>query len=208
GEQIAGESVAEESVKVSITYRYSIGADAIEKKITANQGERLSVGRTKENNIAIDDPSLSKYHASLMLDRDGNLKLADTGSTNGTFVNGERIEYGKAMAITERDKVRFGLIDVTFSIPRKPVTPKTAAELSKTEKFSVGEFEFTTRTEIISPAAIAASTPKDVPNSNAAPTIPAIPKDEIPKEDSEPIAPQPQLTSDSIELDKNDIEIP
>jgi pSer/pThr/pTyr-binding forkhead associated (FHA) protein len=44
-----------------------------------NEGQRLSVGRTKENGLAIDDPSISKYHASLMLDPQGILHVADTG---------------------------------------------------------------------------------------------------------------------------------
>ena len=34
--------------------------------------------------------------------------VADTGSTNGTFVNNKRIAYGKAYQLTDSDNVPFG----------------------------------------------------------------------------------------------------
>ena len=77
-------------------------------------GKRLSVGRTKENNLGINDNSVSKIHAALVLNSEGILQVADTGSTNGTFINGQRIAYGKAAPIADGDKVRFGLVDVVF----------------------------------------------------------------------------------------------
>src|SRR5262245_10376795 len=59
------------------------------------QDKRKGVGRTKENDIAIDDASVSKLHAALVLNAEGRLIVADTGSTNGTFINGRRMAYGK-----------------------------------------------------------------------------------------------------------------
>src|SRR5687767_14230106 len=55
------------------------------------QGKRLSVGRTKENDLSINNNSVSKVHAALVLNSEGILQIADTGSTNGTFINGQRI---------------------------------------------------------------------------------------------------------------------
>lgn len=77
-------------------------------------GYRASVGRTASNDIVLDDPSVSKIHASLGY-ADGNLIVADTGSTNGTFINGERIEYGKAIHVDETDTVKFGNVEMRFS---------------------------------------------------------------------------------------------
>lgn len=74
--------------------------------------ERKSVGRTKENDLRIDDTSVSKLHAALVLNDDNQLAVADTGSTNGTFVSGMRIAYGKAIALTDTDKLSFGTVDV------------------------------------------------------------------------------------------------
>jgi pSer/pThr/pTyr-binding forkhead associated (FHA) protein len=74
--------------------------------------ERKSVGRTKENDLRIDDASVSKLHAALVLNNDNQLMVADTGSTNGTFVSGMRIAYGKAIELTDTDKLSFGTVDV------------------------------------------------------------------------------------------------
>lgn len=81
--------------------------------------QRLSVGRTKGNDLALDDTSVSKAHASLALNAEGQLVVADTGSTNGTFVNEQRIAYGRAVPINEGDKLKFGAIDVFLRhVPR------------------------------------------------------------------------------------------
>jgi len=40
--------------------------------------------------------------------------VADTGSTNGTFVSGQRIPYGKAILVNNGEKLKFGTIDVVI----------------------------------------------------------------------------------------------
>jgi hypothetical protein len=77
-------------------------------------GRRLSVGRGKDNELMLNDGSVSKVHAALMLNREGTLLVADTGSTNGTFINGRRIAYGEARQVEEGDVVGFGDIEVRF----------------------------------------------------------------------------------------------
>jgi hypothetical protein len=54
------------------------------------QGE-MSVGRGERVAIALRDPSVSRRHATIGL-IDGSPVVRDLGSTNGTFVNGERVE--------------------------------------------------------------------------------------------------------------------
>lgn len=105
--------------------------------------QRLSVGRTKENDLMIDDVSVSKYHASLLMNAEGKYFVADTGSTNGTFVNGQRISYGKAVRIRENDAVRFGAVEVNLDLSQKPQKPEPAP----TESYTVGGLEFTNRRE-------------------------------------------------------------
>ncbi|MBV9958375.1 MAG: FHA domain-containing protein, partial [Acidobacteria bacterium] len=77
-------------------------------------GRRLSVGRGKDNDLLINDGSVSKVHAALVLNREGTLMVADTGSTNGTFINGRRIAYGEARQIEEGDVVGFGDVEIRF----------------------------------------------------------------------------------------------
>ena len=84
-------------------------------------GKRLNVGRTKENDLVVDDASVSKIHASLVLNGENQLMVADTGSTNGTFINDQRIAYGKAFTVGETDKVKFGTLEVFFRRVPKPV---------------------------------------------------------------------------------------
>ena len=54
-------------------------------------GRRLNVGRGTDNDIFLNHASVSKVHAALKMDSQHNLLVADTGSTNGTHINGVRI---------------------------------------------------------------------------------------------------------------------
>jgi pSer/pThr/pTyr-binding forkhead associated (FHA) protein len=75
-------------------------------------GRRLSVGRGTDNDLYLNDSSVSKIHAALVMNRESTLLVADTGSTNGTFINGRRIAYGEARQITDGDVIGFGDIEV------------------------------------------------------------------------------------------------
>jgi len=75
-------------------------------------GRRLNVGRGTDNDIYLNDTSVSKVHAALRMDLQHILMVADTGSTNGTHINGVRIPYGEARPIEEGDVVAFGDVEV------------------------------------------------------------------------------------------------
>jgi hypothetical protein len=77
-------------------------------------GKRLSVGRVSDNELALNDASVSKIHAALTMNPQGTLLVADTGSTNGTYINGRRISYGEARQIEDGDVVGFGDVEVRF----------------------------------------------------------------------------------------------
>ena len=77
-------------------------------------GRRLSVGRVSDNELSLNDASVSKIHAALTMNSQGTLLVADTGSTNGTYINGRRIAYGEARQIEDGDVVGFGDVEVRF----------------------------------------------------------------------------------------------
>jgi pSer/pThr/pTyr-binding forkhead associated (FHA) protein len=142
---------AEKSVNMSeqtAVATFAVNGTPTVRKLSLCEGERLSIGRTKENDLAIDDISISKFHASLALAESGSLIIADTGSTNGTFVNGERIPYGKARAIGTADKLKLGSVEVKLELLPAPARPMALpGSETPTEAYKVGDFEFTSRTE-------------------------------------------------------------
>jgi hypothetical protein len=54
--------------------------------------QRFSIGRTPNCDIFLNDPSVSKMHAEIVVNN-GEATVRDLGSTNGTFINGMRL-YG------------------------------------------------------------------------------------------------------------------
>jgi len=75
-------------------------------------GRRLNVGRASDNDLTLNDASVSKIHAALLMTGEGTLLVADTGSTNGTYINGRRIAYGESRALEDGDVVGFGDVEV------------------------------------------------------------------------------------------------
>lgn len=52
----------------------------------------LNIGRSNGNDVVIKDSYVSGTHCSITLDEKGNFYLQDLGSSNGTFVNGQRVQ--------------------------------------------------------------------------------------------------------------------
>jgi FHA domain len=116
---LAESPTIKENVEVMIAEFTSNGKPK-QQELKFEIGKRLSVGRTKESDLTIEDVTVSKNHASLAVNAEGNFIVADTGSTNGTFLNGNRLVYGRAFTIAEADKVMFGTVEVYFRRVAKP----------------------------------------------------------------------------------------
>lgn len=100
---------------VIITARISMPTGQQEENLKFRPGgRRVNVGRGSDNDLYLNHPSVSKVHAALVLNREGTLLVSDTGSTNGTYINGRRMVYGEARQIEDGDVVGFGDVEVRF----------------------------------------------------------------------------------------------
>jgi hypothetical protein len=103
------------SPDITVTARITTPNGTSEKTLSFKPGgRRMGVGRVADNDLQLEHPSVSKIHAALVMNREGTLLVADTGSTNGTFINGRRISYGEARQIEDGDVVGFGDVEVRF----------------------------------------------------------------------------------------------
>ncbi|HEY8966970.1 MAG TPA: FHA domain-containing protein [Candidatus Methylacidiphilales bacterium] len=79
-------------------------------------GQKITVGRTPDNDLHLPDNSISSHHAELNLEA-GDYILADLESTNGTRVNGEKVQTAP---LRQGDVVRFGNVDLLYESENSP----------------------------------------------------------------------------------------
>ena len=102
------------------------------------QDERIiTIGRSPENDIVLNDPSISRVHARLSLMPAGRLFLVDCTSANGTWL----LHTGQAYPIrqdyiTPYDTVRFGDLEVMVHelLMRVPPPPAPAWSIIRPSK--------------------------------------------------------------------------
>jgi pSer/pThr/pTyr-binding forkhead associated (FHA) protein len=67
-------------------------------------GQEIVIGRSSELDMVLVEEMVSRKHARIAL-ADGTISIEDLGSTNGTFVNGEKVQQG---TLREGDRVLIG----------------------------------------------------------------------------------------------------
>ena len=70
--------------------------------------ERTTVGRVEDNAFQIADPSVSSHHAEILL-RGTDIVIKDLDSTNGSFINGEKISE---TVLRPGQVLRFGQVEL------------------------------------------------------------------------------------------------
>jgi pSer/pThr/pTyr-binding forkhead associated (FHA) protein len=76
----------------------------------AIEGDRMTIGRSPDAGVFLDDVTVSRNHALLVRRRDG-LYIDDLGSLNGTYVNRRRIESHK---LANGDELQVGKYKLTY----------------------------------------------------------------------------------------------
>lgn len=75
----------------------------------------LTIGRAPDNLLVVNDSRTSTHHAEIRLRGDGQgYSITDLGSTNGTFVNNERLDRNIARLLTTGDRIRIGEATFTY----------------------------------------------------------------------------------------------
>ena len=95
--------------------------------------ETVTIGRGADNEIALRDMASSSRHAQFVRDEAG-WRLEDLGSSNGTFVNGWRIE---TVRLNNGDRIQVGSTEFTFEDGSRPTPIATGrrAEPDPTSSF-------------------------------------------------------------------------
>lgn len=83
------------------------------KKPGASFPDRITIGRTSNNDIVISDHSISRLHAYVR-GHDLTWVVADAGSKNGSWLRGEALEPRREKPLPSRAVLRLGDVDVTF----------------------------------------------------------------------------------------------
>lgn len=81
--------------------------------------EQYTVGRSEECGICIPDPTISGTHCTLVRSDEGSYRVVDSGSTNGTRVNGVRVQ---TQELVNSDILQIGGVEMLFDCEEKSVT--------------------------------------------------------------------------------------
>ncbi|MBI3928047.1 MAG: FHA domain-containing protein [Armatimonadetes bacterium] len=88
-------------------------------------GVETLIGRADNADIVLTDRGVSRLHAKLIRSPDGTVTVTDLGSTNGTFVGGERIEF---RVLREGDKIGIGRATALQFFPQEVVEERVEPE--------------------------------------------------------------------------------
>jgi len=85
------------------------------KKPGASFADRITIGRTHNNDVAIVDHSVSRFHAYVRQTGSGWV-VADAGSKNGSWLRGVALEPRREQPLSSKAVLRLGEVDLTFYV--------------------------------------------------------------------------------------------
>jgi pSer/pThr/pTyr-binding forkhead associated (FHA) protein len=84
-----------------------------------------TIGRATGADFIVDAALVSRVHCRLTALPDGELEVRDLDSTNGTFVNGERVDRAR---LADGDRLQVGRLELIVS--REATRPEETSEMS------------------------------------------------------------------------------
>lgn len=104
-----------------VTIRFS-GQEMIGRLYGREHGNRIdlrtlpvTIGKAQAYaDFVLADPSVSRVHARIYKGEDGGIEIRDLNSTNGTWINGVRLEPNEKVRVQRGDEVRFGNVEYEY----------------------------------------------------------------------------------------------
>ncbi len=87
----------------------TVAGDEPENTFRILPGGVRTVGRATGADFIVDAPLISRVHCRLTALADGSLEVRDLDSTNGTFINGERVRTGR---LASGDRLGVGRVEL------------------------------------------------------------------------------------------------
>lgn len=95
-----------------IVARLELASSEGTRSIPIESGSICSIGRDAQNTIVLDDASVSRRHVMIDCQPAGDCYVIDSGSRNGTFLNGSRV--GARARLNHGDRLKVGTVPATF----------------------------------------------------------------------------------------------
>ena len=76
--------------------------------VLLSKGEAVTIGRSRPADVELPDKSVSRTHARFTFDGD-IIQVSDLGSSNGTYVNGARVETAR---LSSGDRLKVGRVEL------------------------------------------------------------------------------------------------
>ena len=113
------------------------GRDGRPERTFVPVGDVVTIGRSSENHIQIDDLNSSRHHCEIHI-KDQTFELVDKDSRNGVFVNGHRVSNRKTLA--PGDKLEIGTTVLYYDhVPGEETPPEAGTPGKITVDINTGQ---------------------------------------------------------------------